>query len=105
LSFRDWFDENESALCETHVDRERNTIVARELLPAFLAKPAGWAAICYLRAGGSADFHAWRATCPESLRPFAARLEQVFTRATWGDLGRRTACAPPGARADLWLTP
>ena len=50
--------------------------IADEFHERLRAPPAGWAAVSYLRDEG---FRAWRAACPEALRPFVDRVAAVFT--------------------------
>lgn len=85
MTFLVWFRENQSALRENSDLRDRNTIVAIQLLPIFEAEPRGWEAVTFLNRG-SADpnkslaqhFAEWRSLCPSDLRPFVMRLAVVF---------------------------
>jgi hypothetical protein len=84
-SFLVWFKENQSALRQNSDMRDRNTIVAIQLLPIFEAEPRGWEAVTFLNRGSSnaeeslaQHFVEWRSKCPKDLRPFVSRLAAVF---------------------------
>jgi hypothetical protein len=73
-----WFRQN-SAI------RDRNTIIAIQLLPIFEAKPRGWEALAFLNRGSpdankslAQHLAEWRSQCPEDLRQFVTRLAAVF---------------------------
>jgi hypothetical protein len=83
--FSVWFRKNESALRQNSDMRERNTIIAIQLLPIFEAEPRGWETVVFLnRASSNAEeslaqhFVDWRSQCPKHLRPFVTRLATVF---------------------------
>ena len=80
-----WFHENQSALRQNSGMRDRNTIIAVELLPIFEAEPGGWEAVGFLNRHSSSTEEPlaqhlveWRSQCPEELRPFVTRLAKVF---------------------------
>jgi hypothetical protein len=80
-----WFRENEPALRQNSDMRDRNTIVAIQLLPVFEAEPRGWEAVAFLNRGSSdakeslaQHLAKWRSQCPKALRPFVTRLAAVF---------------------------
>jgi hypothetical protein len=80
-----WFRQNQSALRQNSAIRDRNTIIAIQLLPIFEAKPRGWEALTFLNRGSrNADrslaqhLAEWRSQCPEDLRPFVTRIAGVF---------------------------
>jgi hypothetical protein len=85
MTFLVWFRENQSSLRANSDLRDRNTIVAIQLLPIFEGEPRGWEAVTFLNRG-SADpnqslarhFAEWRSQCPSDLRPFVTRLAAVF---------------------------
>lgn len=84
-TFAAWFRANESSMRENPVQREKDVIVARQLLPLFEAEPAGWMAACYLNLGArqqgkslAQHFSEWQGNCPPALRPFLARLTALF---------------------------
>lgn len=79
--FRDWFAAHENSMRANHALRDRNVIVARELLPLFEAAPQGWEAIPYLNHGPRIrgkllrdKFTDWQAAAPFAQREFIARL-------------------------------
>ena len=83
--FSVWFKETEPALRLNPTIRDRNTIIAIQLLPLFEAEPRGWGALTFLNRGfprvnGSLTqrLAEWRSQCPEELRPFLSRLAAVF---------------------------
>ncbi len=83
--FIEWSRENESALRVNATLREKNVIIARQLLPLFEAEPAGWEEACYLNLGRhdrdkplSQYFAEWQAACPASRRAFVARIAALF---------------------------
>jgi hypothetical protein len=84
-SFLVWFRENQSALRQNADLRDRNTIIAIQLLPIFEAEPRGWEAVAFLNRGSSNAEESlaqrlveWRSHCPVDLRPFVSRLAAVF---------------------------
>jgi hypothetical protein len=84
-SFLVWFHENQVALRRNSDMRDRNTIIAIQLLPIFEAEPRGWEAVAFLNRGSSnpeeslaQHFVEWRSQCPDDLRPFVTRLAAVF---------------------------
>ena len=83
--FLAWFRENESALRQNAAIRDRNTIIATQLLPIFEAEPRGWEAMAFLNRDSpnpnkslAQHFVKWRSLCPEDLQPFIAKLATVF---------------------------
>jgi hypothetical protein len=84
-SFLAWFQETERALRENATIRDRNTLIAIQLLPLFEKDPRGWKALIFLNHGlphgnQSLAQHLaeWRSRCPRELRPFLSRLAAVF---------------------------
>ena len=84
-AFPAWFRQNEPALRESAVLREKNVIIARQILPLFEAEPAGWDAACYLNLGAhqqgkplAQHLSEWQNNSPPALRPFLARLAALF---------------------------
>jgi hypothetical protein len=84
--FAVWFHENEPALRRNSDLRERNTIIAAQLLPVFEAEPRGWEALAFLNRGSSSTRESlaqhlaeWRSQCPKEIRPFVTRLAAVFS--------------------------
>ena len=88
-TFLAWFRQNEPALRANSMLREKNVIIARQLLPLFEADPAGWPAVCYLNLGAhqqgkplAQHFAEWQANSPAELRPFLTRLTALFAVAS-----------------------
>jgi hypothetical protein len=80
-----WFQQNQSALRQNSDMRDRNMIIAIQLLPIFESQPRGWEAVAFLNRGSSdaneslaQHLAEWRSHCPENLRPFVARVAAVF---------------------------
>jgi hypothetical protein len=85
MPFVVWFHQNQSALRQNSETRDRNTLIAIQLLPIFEREPRGWEALVYLNRGSrnaneSLPQHLaeWRSQCPGGLRPFVTRLAAVF---------------------------
>jgi len=93
-----WFGENQSALRQNADMRDRNTIIAIQLLPIFEAEPGGWESVAFLNCGFhdareslTQRFTEWRSQCPKELRPFVSRLAAVFAVKLDGSkVGRRS---------------
>ena len=83
-SFAVWFRANEPALRKDPTRRDRNTIIAAQLLPIFEKEPRGWGALAFFRRTAnpnqslSGHFAAWRSSCPSELQRFVAKLAAVF---------------------------
>ncbi|MEP6667883.1 MAG: hypothetical protein ABJF10_01950 [Chthoniobacter sp.] len=84
-TFLTWFRQNETALRENACLREKDVIIARQMLPLFEADPAGWATACYLNLGThqqgkslTQHFSEWQNNSPSELRPFLSRLTSLF---------------------------
>jgi hypothetical protein len=80
-----WFHQNQPALRQNSVIRDRNTIIAIQLLPIFEANPRGWEALTFLNRGSrnankslAQHLTEWRSQCPQDLRPFVTRIAGVF---------------------------
>jgi hypothetical protein len=80
-----WFRENQRALRQNSNMRDRNTIIAIQLLPIFEAEPRGWEAVTFLNRGSSnaeeslaQHLAEWRSQCPKDLRPFVTKIAKVF---------------------------
>jgi hypothetical protein len=83
--FQVWFRNNESALRQNPDMRDRNTIIAIQLLPILEAEPRGWEALAFLNRGShdmaeslAQRLAEWHSQCPRRLRPFVARLATVL---------------------------
>ena len=83
-SFTVWFRANEPALRQDPTRRDRNTIVAAQLLPIFEKEPRGWGTLAFFRRATNPSqslarhFAAWRSSCPRELQQFVAKLAAVF---------------------------
>ncbi|OAI54363.1 hypothetical protein AYO44_03585 [Planctomycetaceae bacterium SCGC AG-212-F19] len=80
-----WYEVNARHLAKTGYDRDKNSLVAVQLLPLFEKTPAHWEAITWLakaKKGHSesfADFlKAWQMDGPEKHRPFVAAIAEQF---------------------------
>ena len=85
VSFSSWFRRNESAMRRNPALREKNAVVAAQLLPLFEGDPQGWEAVTFMNLGEHdrtmtlPRFLAeWQRNCPPKLRGFVARIAQVF---------------------------
>ena len=85
-TFVNWLRENEPSMRKNSVIREKNTIVARALLPLFEKNPKGWEAVAYLNLGARRDPNLtlaqhltdWRAASPAEQRAFITELAKVL---------------------------
>jgi len=83
-SFVVWFRANEPALRQDSTRRDRNTIIAAQLLPIFEREPRGWRALAFFRRAAnpnqslSRHFADWRSSCPRELQQFVGKLAAVF---------------------------
>ena len=83
-SFAVWFRANEPALRQDSTRRDRNTIIAAQLLPIFEKEPRGWGALAFFRRAAnpnqslSRHFADWRSSCPRELQQFVGKLAAVF---------------------------
>jgi hypothetical protein len=79
-----WFRANEPALRQDSTRRDRNTIIAAQLLPIFEKEPRGWGALPFFRRPAnpnqslSRHFADWRSSCPRELQRFITKLAAVF---------------------------
>jgi hypothetical protein len=86
FSFKKWFAENEGPMRENSTIREKNNIVAVELLPIFEATPSGWEAVTFFNRTTNQDagktlarhFEDWQAAAPESQRGFIESVAKIF---------------------------
>lgn len=83
-SFVVWFRANEPALRQDSTRRDRNTIVAAQLLPIFEKEPRGWGTLAFFSRAGrtnqslSQHFIKWRSGCPRELQRFVKKLAAAF---------------------------
>lgn len=87
VSFIEWFRSNELSLRADSIIRDKNCIIASQLLPHFEAHPAGWESMTFFNRiqpdqdrALSAHFEEWRKACPQVQREFVSQLESVFIR-------------------------
>ena len=79
-----WYRENADALAKNPTMRDKNKVVAYELLPLFEASPQDWPAIGYLNHDGPAaksfpaHLAAWRDRCPDPHKPFVERIIKLL---------------------------
>jgi hypothetical protein len=82
--FMVWFRANEPALRQDSIRRDRNAIVAAQLLPIFEREPRGWGALAFLNRAPnpnqslSQHFMDWRSRCPRAFQRFVAKVAAVF---------------------------
>ena len=84
-TFAAWFAQNENAMRANAALREKDVIVARQLLPLFEAAPQHWEAVTYLNHGPhmkgklfARKLADWQAAAPAAHRAFIARVAAVF---------------------------
>jgi hypothetical protein len=89
ITFPAWFSQNEPALRASPTLREKNTIIASQLLPIVEATPSGWEALCYLNLGArdpkkpfARHLTEWGQNVPPDLHPFVTRIAAVFALST-----------------------
>jgi hypothetical protein len=85
MPFTVWFHQNQSALRQNSEIRDWNALIAIQLLPIFEGEPRGWEALVFLNRGSrnaneslAQHLAEWQSQCPGGLRPFVARLAEVF---------------------------
>jgi len=85
MAFKDWFRENEASLREKATMREKNNVVALQLLPLFEAQPSGWEAVTCMNLAKrdpektlATHFTDWSAVAPPAQRTFIGKLAAVF---------------------------
>lgn len=85
VSFPSWFRRNEPAMRRNPALREKNAVVAAQLLPLFEGDPRGWEAVTFMNLGehdrtmSLPRFLAeWQLNCPPRLQGFVARIARVF---------------------------
>ena len=84
-TFAAWFAQNENAMRANAAMREKDVIVATQLLPLFEAAPENWEAVTYLNHGPrvkgkifTRKLADWQAAAPAAHRAFIARVGAVF---------------------------
>jgi hypothetical protein len=82
MRFIVWFRANKSNLRRDGTRRDRNTIIATQLLPIFEKEPQGWGALAFFNPvtnqSLAQQFMNWRSRCPRKLQPFVGKLAAVF---------------------------
>lgn len=77
-----WFRANEASLRRDGMNRDRNIIIAAQLLPIFEREPQGWGALAFFNSASNQSltqqFTDWRSRCPRELQGFVAKLAAVF---------------------------
>jgi len=83
-AFGAWFAAGESEMRKKWT-REKNTVIARQLLPLFEAEPSGWDALPSLKLGSrdvdktlAKHLAEWHTNAPAERRAFIVRLAAVF---------------------------
>lgn len=83
--FRAWFRAEEASLRQHSTQREKNGIIAAQLLPLFEAEPRGWETVTFLNLGTrdkkmslAAFLAEWQMNVSPELRPFVAKVAMVF---------------------------
>ena len=81
VSLHSWLLDNEDVLREDEYQREKNAVVAYELLPIFEDTPIGWNAVCNFPTSTSylkEYLRDWYSSVESEDKPFVARLSNAF---------------------------
>ena len=81
IPLHSWLSDHESVLRENEYQRDKNALVAYQLLPIFENTPTGWNAIRHLpnSTGFLADYLVdWHASVDSADKPFIERLSSVL---------------------------
>ena len=85
--FVDWLATNLPEMQKNSTIRDKNAVVAKQLLPLFEKDPKGWQSVAFLNRTPPAQretetleqrLKAWHAACPNDLKPFVAALAREF---------------------------
>ena len=83
--FITWFRENEASMRQNSTLREKNNVVALQLLPFFEAEPSGWEAITFFNLTKrepentlAGQLSEWRTVAPLAQQPFISKVAAVF---------------------------
>ncbi len=83
--FLRWFRANEPVMRRNAEMRDRNMVVALQLLPIFEAEPRAWEAVTFMNLGAQersqslgAFLADWEQNCPVGLRPFVGKIAEFF---------------------------
>jgi hypothetical protein len=84
-AFPAWMGEHEAEMRKNPVLRDRNCIVAAQLLPLFEAEPSAWEAVTALNLARRDDqkplarhLSEWRGLVPAGQRPFIGKIQALF---------------------------
>ncbi len=84
-TFQKWFRENEPAMREKSTLRDKNDVVALQLLPLFEKQPAGWESVTFMNLARrdpgkslATHFADWIAVTPATHHAFVRDLSAVF---------------------------
>ena len=83
-TFKFWFCANEPALRQDFTCRDRNVIVATQLLPVFEQEPRGWEALAFLSPALNPNqslaqrLMNWHSRCPRTFQRFVVKVAAVF---------------------------
>lgn len=84
-SFADWFAAALPDLRQAWSQRDKNTLIAQQLLPLFEAQPQGWESLTALKLGSrdvdkslAKHLTEWHANVPAEQRAFVGKLAAVF---------------------------
>ncbi len=84
-TFAAWFAAEEPGLRKNGSQRDKNTVIAQQLLPLFEATPSGWEALSALKLGKrdikkplAEHLEEWRANAPAPQRAFIIRCAAIF---------------------------
>jgi hypothetical protein len=81
VDFPDWFRINQKSLRASWYQRERNLLVARQILPVFENHPAYWDALRFIPdCDGLFEtfLHNWNDQCSCELKPLITELASIF---------------------------
>lgn len=83
--FADWFAAELPGLRKAWSQREKNTLIAQQLLPLFEAQPTGWESLTALKLGSrevdkslAKHLTEWHANVPAEQRAFVGKVAAVF---------------------------
>lgn len=83
--FADWFAAELPGLRKAWSQRDKNTLIAQQLLPLFEAQPQGWESLTTLKLGSrdvdkslAKHLAEWQANAPAEQRAFVGKIAAVF---------------------------
>ena len=86
-AFVDWLATSLPEMQKNSTSRDKNAVVAKQLLPLFEKDPKGWQCVAFLNRTPPAQretesleqrLNSWHAACPNDLKPFVASLAKEF---------------------------